>query len=121
MFDPGALLSRTYPLAGGLRVRLRLPQAGDAGEIRALSGGRLTELALARLLHCDPRQQLVICATGLMDGRVRVVGVGAIDLDPRHAVPTVLVSDHGLVEGLDELLREALIGRARVLLRARAA
>ena len=121
MFDPGALLSRTYPLRGGLRVRLRLPQSGDARAIRALTEGRLTELELARLLHCDPRRRLVICATGLVDGTVRVVGVGAIDLDPRHRAPTVLVSDHQSAEGLDELLREALTGRARALLRARAA
>jgi hypothetical protein len=121
VFDPGALLGRTYPLPRGPRVRLRLPQSSDAGEIRALGAGRLTELELARLLRFDPRQRLVICATALIDGSGRVVGVGAIDLDRVPDGPAVMTSDRRSLEGLDELLREALVGRAHALLRARAA
>ncbi|HSO97954.1 MAG TPA: hypothetical protein VLP43_03310 [Solirubrobacteraceae bacterium] len=121
MFDPGALLARTYRLPRGPRVRLRLPQSSDAGEIQALGAARLTELELARLRRFDPRQRLVICATALIDGSARIVGVGAIDLDRPQDGPAVLTSDRESLEGLDELLREALIGRARALVRTRAA
>jgi hypothetical protein len=100
---------------------LRLPQSSDASEIQALGADRLTELELARLLRFDPRQRLVICAVALIDGAARVVGVGAMDLDRVQEGPAVMTSDRASLEGLDELLREALIGRARALLRARAA
>jgi hypothetical protein len=121
VFDPGALLARTYPLPGGPRVRLRLPQSSDADEIQALASRRLTDLELARLLRFDPRQRLVICATALIDGSDRVVGVGAIDLDRVQDGPEVVTSDRASLEGLGDLLRKALVGRARALLRARAA
>jgi len=57
----------------------------------------------------------------LVDGRGCVIGVGAIDLDRGLSQPTLLLTDDRVADGLDELLREALIGRARALVRARAA
>lgn len=122
MFDPGAMLSRTYALPSGLRVRLRLPQPGDAAAVRALSETPLSDLELTCLLRADPRRRLVICATALIDGRETLVGIGALDLDGGAATPAVLLCDRGHAgEALAELLRQGLAGRARALGRLRAA
>jgi hypothetical protein len=126
-FDPGALLAHLYSLPRGPQVRLRLPRPTDAGAVRELfdrAGLELPELELARLTRVDPRSRIVICATALVDGRERVVGIGAIELPSRDqaaAEPDRLVVDAELTEGLDELLRSALLGRAQAITRARAA
>jgi hypothetical protein len=113
--DPGALLSRTYPLRSGPRVRLRLARRSDLPGIRALMRQRdvpASELALTRLVRYDPHRRTVICATALVGGVETVVGVGAIDLRA-DAEPDTLVVDERLTDGLAELLVAALTERAR--------
>jgi hypothetical protein len=122
--DPGALLARSYTLARGPRVRLRLARSRDLVAIEALMGreGRAREgFALLRVLRADPRRQLAITAAALVGSAETVVGFGAIDLDQPGVAPKLLVVDHALTDGLDQLLADALVGRAEALLRTRAA
>ena len=121
-FDPGALLSRTYALPRGPRVRLRLARPGDEPAIRALAAERGIEpdaLQIKRLLRFD-RRRLVICATALVGAEEAFAGVGAIWLEP-GAEPDLVLADERLTEGLGELIAAALSGRAAALTRSRAA
>jgi len=121
-FDPGALLSRTYTLPRGPRVRLRLARPADAAAIEALAadcGIELGSLELERLLRFD-RDHLVICATALVGTGETFAGCGAIRLEP-GAEPEYVFADERLTDGLGELIRAALSGRARAITRARAA
>jgi hypothetical protein len=106
-------------------VCLRLARARDLSRIRALAerqGVDLDQLTLTRLVRADPREQVVICATALIDGLETMLGVGSIDLGQGlEPEPALLIVDIGAAEGLDELLTDALVGRARALDRARAA
>jgi hypothetical protein len=124
-FDPGALLARSYTLPRGPRVCLRLARTRDACGIADLlwsHGQQPDELELARLIRFDPRRQIVIVATALVDSRETVVGVGAIELDQGpHLLPSFVLVDEHLTEGLGELLTAALVGRAQLLSRDRAA
>ncbi|HEY5427908.1 MAG TPA: hypothetical protein VIK04_02230 [Solirubrobacteraceae bacterium] len=123
--DPGGLLARYYTLERGPRVCLRLVRGRDAAGVRALCerrGTPLSELGLARLIHFDLAAQLVLCATALIDSAETVVGFGAIALaDGRPLVPSLVVVDQALTEGLDSLLADALVAHGDWLLRARAA
>jgi hypothetical protein len=123
--DPGALLGRSFSLAGGPRVRLRLARASDLPAIEALlerCGIVADELALARLVRVDPRRRIVICAAALVGCAEEIVGIGAIDVDAQAQIePRALIVDGRVTEGLDRLLASALIGRSQALARARAA
>lgn len=122
--DPGALLARSFALPRGPRVRLRLARLRDLAAIEALvarEGGGPDELDLARVLRSDPRRQLAISATALIGSAETVVGFGSVGLDQPAPTPRLLVVDRELTEGLDELLRAALVGRAQALRRSRAA
>ena len=113
--DTGALLSRSYSLPTGPRVRLRLARRSDLAGIRALleqRGVAASELALSRLVRYDPRRRAVLCATAPLGGTEAIVGVGAIDLTA-EAEPDTLVVDERLTRGLGELLTAALVHRAR--------
>ena len=124
-FDPGALLSHSYELPRGPRVRLRLARPGDGPAIRALlaqHGIDPGELELNRLLHFDPRHRAVITATALIGSTETVVGLGAIDVtDDEDVQPDTLVVDERLTDGLGDLLMAALAGRVEAIVRARAA
>jgi hypothetical protein len=126
-FDPGALLAHSFTLPRGPRVRLRLLRRNDAAAVRELfqrTGEPLTEIGLARLVRFDPRRWIVICATALIDGHERLVGVGAIALhgvEAEDASPYLLAVDGDVTDGLEDLLCRALLGRARALARSRAA
>lgn len=116
-FDPGALLGASYPLDGGLRVRLRLARTSDVPAIRALieeREGSVDEMQLARLVSFDPRTRVVLCATALVDSAETLVGVGAIECrdDGEHPEPELLIVSAGSRQELAELLAGALIGRA---------
>jgi hypothetical protein len=124
-FDPGALLARTYALPRGPRVCLRLARVRDlpsVGQLLERQGIEPDELELARLMRSNPRRRLVICATALIDGAETVVGIGAIELDGRdaHPRPSLVVADDRITDGLVPLLSDALVGRARALVRTRA-
>ena len=121
-FDPGALLSRSYELPRGPRVRLRLARPGDGRAIRGLLAQRgidPEELELTRLLHSDPRHRVVICATALVGSVETIVGLGAIDVEATD--PDTLVVDERLTDGLGDLLMAALAGRAAAIAGSRAA
>ncbi len=124
VFDPGALLARSYQLPRGPRVRLRLARLRDLPALTALlraDGHELEVLELARLVRVDPRDRLVICATALLGSSETVVGVGAIDLVAPVGRPEFVVVDGELTDGLAALLEQALIGRASAIARSRAA
>ncbi len=113
--DTGALLSRTYQLPSGPRVRLRYAKRSDARPLRELlerRGVEHSELHLGRLLRYHPAHRAVLCASAQLAGSEQVVGVGAIDLS-HDAEPDTLIVDDSLGEGLAELLAAALVGRAR--------
>lgn len=118
-FDPGALLARSYALPRGPRVCLRLVRIRDLRGLEALfsrQGLVPDELELARLVRADPRKEIVICATALIGSAETIVGVGAIDLDGAcDREPSLLLADEQITEGLEQLLAEALIGRAQAL------
>src|SRR5436305_891581 len=100
--DPGALLSRSYELPSGPRVRLRLARPSDLPGIRTLLAARglpATEIGLERLVRYEPRRRVVLCATAPLDGTEVMVGIGAIHLAP-DAEPDVLVVDEHVTEGL---------------------
>ncbi|HEY5316788.1 MAG TPA: hypothetical protein VIJ20_02325 [Solirubrobacteraceae bacterium] len=121
-FDPGALLSRTYALPRGPRVRLRLARPSDGPAIRALAAEHGIEgdsLALERLLRFD-RGRIVICATALVGAEEIFAGFGAIELEA-GAEPEPVLADEWLTEGLGELIAAALSGRAVAITRSRAA
>jgi hypothetical protein len=125
-FDPGALLARHYQLPRGPRVCLRLARVRDVAGIEHLlhrEGLTVTGLELARVLRSHPRDRVVICATALIGSAETIVGVGVIELGDDAAAhePTWVVADQEATEGLEELLHEALVGRARALARTRAA
>jgi hypothetical protein len=114
--DPGALLSRSYELPAGPRVRLRLARRSDVPGFRALFAQRgipVTDFELQRLVRYDPRRRVVICAMAPVRGAETVVGVGAIDLDAA-AEPDTVVVDERLTDGLGTLLAEVLVQRARI-------
>jgi hypothetical protein len=114
--DPGALLSRSYELPAGPRVRLRLARRSDLPGVRALleqRGVETSDLELERLVRYDPRQRVVLCAMAPVRGAETVVGVGAIDLDAA-AEPETIVVDERLTDGLGTLLAEALVQRAQI-------
>src|SRR6202035_5498082 len=97
-FDPGALMSRSYALPRGPRVRLRLARSRDLPSVRALlerAGVDAPELQAVRLVRADPRRWVVICATGLIGSTETLLGVGEIELgpDPAAARPLAYVDD----------------------------
>ena|ERR1700730_6672324 len=122
-FDPGAMLSQSYELPRGPRVRLRVARPGDAPGLRALweqQGVEFDELELSRVVRADPRRRLVICAGSLIGFKETIVGLGAIDLE-QGGEPDTLVVDNRLTDGLSDLLLAALRGRAAAITQARAA
>jgi hypothetical protein len=108
-------LRRTFPLAGGPRVRLRLARRSDSERVRALLAGRgvdASELEVLQLLTYDPARRFVLCAFAPLDGAETLVGIGAIELAP-GADPDTLVVDEDLTDGLPAVLGGVLIERAR--------
>jgi hypothetical protein len=118
------MLDRTYELADGHRVRVRLARSTDTRAIRDLAARRRLDvdpLEVARLIRFDPRHRLVISATALIDSRETFVGVGAVDLvrgEPFE--PDTLIVD-GRIPGLGGLLASALASRARAITQRHAA
>ncbi len=110
------MLSRSYELSAGPRVRLRLARRSDLPGFRALleqRGVPATDLELERLVRFDPQRRTVIAAMAPLRGAETVVGVGAIDLDA-DAEPDTIVVDERLTDGLGTLLAETLVQRAQI-------
>jgi hypothetical protein len=97
------LLHQSLP--GG--VRLRLPHRADADGLRALCERHRADCDPDRLLHFDPRERAVICATAGIGAAETVVGVGAIRLC-RGAEPELLLADD---EAVAAALRATLAAR----------
>jgi len=110
------MLSRSYELASGPRVRLRLARPSDLPGIRALLAQRglpATEIGLERLVRYDPRRRLVICAMAPVAGAETLVGLGTIELRPTTRVGI------GLIAKLDwDGVRRFRSGLRRASLRA---
>lgn len=107
---------------GGLRVRLRLARSSDAraiGELLSRQEASFEGVNPFALLQYDPRNRYVVCATALIDGTVRLVGVGAVDLAADE--PDLLIVDPDIGEPLAELLGQVLVATARATSSARAA
>lgn len=124
-FESGALLGHLYTLEDGARVHLRLARTSDAPAIRDLldeAGIEATPLAVAELVHFDPRRRYVVCAAALVGSTERLRGIGAIELGTGEPPePTLLVVLDPPGGALQHLLTEALAGAATVLGRPRAA
>ena len=121
-FDPGALLARSYLVADGVRVTLRLARARDLeaiADLFAREGNGLSRLEIARLLRSQPRERLLLCATALIAGREVIVGFGTVSLVAEGVTPALIVADTARAPGLGTLLGEALLGRAKALNRSR--
>jgi hypothetical protein len=115
-------MAEMYSLPRGPRVRLRMATPRDESSIRKLierGDVDLDQVDVARLVRFDPRTRVVVCATALLGSRETIIGVGALKLIADE--PELLVTDRNLTDGLDELLRRALVGRVSALQRARAA
>jgi hypothetical protein len=116
-------LGHVYTLTEGVPVRLRLARSSDAPAVRQLlqdQGFHSGELDLARLIHFDPRRRYVVCATGLVGGKERLLGVGAITLDGATKPELLLVAEEH-AEEVAPLLRRSLVNAAEVVGRSRAA
>jgi hypothetical protein len=93
-----------HPLPDGGRVRLRLPHVLDRDglhELLARYGLAADDLDVRRALRCVPRRRVALCATGLVDGRERLVGFGALE-----AGELTLLGDEAVAEVLEDALRE---------------
>jgi hypothetical protein len=112
--ESGAMLSRSYALPCGPRVRLRLARPSDLPGIRSLLARRglpATETGLERLVRYDPSRRLVLCALAPLAAGETVAGVAAIELSP-GAEPETVVVDEELTDGLGPLMGDVLSHRA---------
>lgn len=107
------LLDSTTHLPDGLRIRVRLPHAGDRPALHDLHlrvGVEVDDLELSRALRFDPRARAVACVTAWVDGSEVVVGYGAIDRGAQR--PDLLISDEAAAPGVRDVLTRALALRA---------
>jgi hypothetical protein len=104
------LLSSAHRLAGGRRVRLRLPYTDDhrrVADLYARVGLPLDEMGARRLLRFDARQRYVVCAVAWVDGSDVLVGLATAEPDGR-----LLVADEVTAPGVGDLLRRAVAEQA---------
>jgi hypothetical protein len=120
-FPPGALLGHVYELDDGTSVRVRLARGSDVLALRALLARDSRNLSAARLLHFDPRREYVLCATALLNGREKLLGIGAIKFDGDGTEPDLVVIDDKAGRQVRRLLIDSLVGTARAVSRSRAA
>ena len=128
--DPGTLLATTHPVAGGLRVRLRLARPSDGRRVRAFLEGLSPETRERRFLHAmpivpesvvrrftfyDPRQRLVVVATAMLGGDSLEEIVGLADLahlGTGLAELAVVVDNDQQDRGVGKLLTEVIASLA---------
>jgi hypothetical protein len=107
-----------HVLASGASVSLRPARSRDLDALRSLAarnGIVCEDLELARLVRSDAACRLVLCATTASDGAEQVVGIGVIELGRWSTMPSLLLVDPAVGEGLARLVADALIERAREL------
>jgi hypothetical protein len=113
-----AAVPASFALPRGPRVRLRSARSGDLDSLRTLAakaGIVCDELELARLVRSDPQTRLVLCATAVDGAREAVLGVGVIELGRSATMPSLVLVDTELTDGLGRLLADELVARARTL------
>jgi hypothetical protein len=107
------LLGHSHTLAGGMRVRLRLPHAADRARLEDLAlrvGLPVGDLEAGRLLLVRPHARTAICATAWIDGTEALVGFAAGDL--AHGAADVLLADERRAPGVSLLLERAIAERS---------
>lgn len=128
--DPGTLLATTHPVAGGLRVRLRLARPSDRAGVRTFLEGLSAETRERRFLHgmpivpeatvrhftfYDPRRRLVVVATAMLGGESieEIVGLADVaQLGTGLAELAVVVRDEQQDRGVGKLLTEVIASLA---------
>ena len=107
-------LRRTFPIAGGPPVRLRMAGPSDRPLVSALLARRdlpADELDVQRLLAFDPARRHVLCALAPLAGAEVLAGFGAIAFG--DDAPDMLVVDERFGPALGELLGRVLLERSR--------
>jgi hypothetical protein len=115
-FEYKTLGINSFALPEGQRIRLRLAQLRDVPAAAELVDGDMSTVEVARLVKCDPRQRVSICATALVGLRETVVGFGAMEVGAEQ--PSVVGA---CSEELADLLADALIDRAEIIAEREAA
>jgi acetyltransferase len=129
--DPGTLLATTHPVAGGLRVRLRLARPSDAPAVRTFLQALSPESRERRFLHAmpavpdgvvrhftfyNPRERLVVVATAMLGSgipREQIVGLADVaHLGGGLAELGVVVHDEQQDRGVGSLLTEVIASLA---------
>jgi hypothetical protein len=107
-----------HVLASGASVSLRPARSRDLDALRSLAarnGIVCEDLELARLVRSDAASRLVLCATIVADGAEQVVGVGVIELGRWSTMPSLVLVDPFVGDGLARLVADSLIEHAREL------
>lgn len=113
-----AEVPQSFALTRGPRVCLRLARTGDLESLRGLAakaGILCDELELARLVRSSPESRLVLCATAPSGAREAMLGVGVIELGRSLTMPSLVLVDTELTDGLSRVIADALVERARAL------
>jgi hypothetical protein len=113
-----AEVPQSYALTRGPRVQLRPARTGDLESLRALAdkaGILCDDLELARLVRSSPELRLVLCATAPSGSREAVLGVGVIELGRSLTMPSLVLVDTELTDGLAAVIVDALVEHAREL------
>jgi hypothetical protein len=107
-----------HVLASGASISLRPARSRDLDALRSLAarnGIVCEDLELARLVRSAAGDRLVLCATTVAEGIEQVVGVGVIEFGRWSTMPSLVLVDPAVGEGLARLIADALIERAREL------
>jgi hypothetical protein len=113
-----AEVAQSYALARGPRVQLRPARSSDLESLRGLAakaGVVCDDLELARLVRSAPGSRLVLCATAGSGSQEVVLGVGVIELGRSLTMPSFVLVDTELTDGLGRVIVDALVERAREL------
>lgn len=121
--DPGALVYRTVRLRGGEQVRLRVARPTDAelvhefierlvgtsSELRHVVGAIDVNGRFAHeLLHFDPRQRMLVCATTWIGGHEHLLGLGEVVFHGPRAEARLTVDTAWRKRGVGTALIDAL-------------
>jgi hypothetical protein len=101
------VLDRHHRLAGGERIRLRLPHVGDRAEVREFLdrlGLSDHDLDVRRGLRWAPDRRWSVVATRWDGSRERIVGIATVDAE--DGSPTLLADDPGVYDLLAQAIAE---------------
>jgi hypothetical protein len=83
--------------------------------LAAKAGIVCDDLELARLVRSAAGSRLVLCATAGVGSREVVLGVGVIELGRSLTMPSFVLVDTELTDGLSDVIVDALVEQARAL------